>query len=133
MNIFLVRHGKYQTDLQGKPSGLSREGQEEVTFLRKYLDAHHVVFDKAFSSTKKRALETAEILCDHFQKSDFLTPNADVDTAFEIIPKEGNILVVSHLPLLEKLSERLGELVSFEPATIAIFSDKGLVKMVTPS
>lgn len=133
MNIFLVRHGKYQPNPTGENEGLTEEGKREVALLRDYFAQNEIVFDKVLTSPKTRTIETASILNSEFEKHDFLTPNADPDTAFEMIPKKGNILVVSHLPLLEKLSEKFGERISFEPASMAQFSEEGLIKVLSPS
>ena len=134
-NIFLVRHGSYNSKNIDPNEGLSDLGKEEVLRLKDFFKQENIVFDKALCSTKTRALDTGKILCGDCkleQLSD-LSPSSSVDKAYDCIPRENNVLVVTHLPLLNGLSERFGELVSFEPSTMAHFTENGLERIIFSS
>ncbi len=130
MNIFLVRHGKYNPSHIDRSEGLSEEGRRDILLLHDYFNKEKISFDDSFCSPKTRAVQTAEILCQNSKKTNDLSPSSSAKKAYDIIPKEGNILVVTHLPILEDLSEMLGERVSFEMGTLAQFTEEGLKRVI---
>lgn len=135
MNIFLVRHGKYTPAHIDATEGLSEEGKREVLNLRQQLDKEGIRFDQVLTSPKKRAKETAELLRGTAPLLEIATlkPNTMPEEAYHAIPQTGNVLVVSHLPLLQSLAEKYGASISFEPATLACFTKDGLKKVIIPS
>ena len=58
--IYLVRHGRQDTKLFNEDASLSSIGRKQAELLRDRLKGIH--FDKIYSSTLKRAIETSDIL-----------------------------------------------------------------------
>lgn len=66
MNLFLVRHGETDWNLEGRLMGqtdipLNKNGREQAKTLQKKLE--NIKFDICYTSPLKRARETAEIIC----------------------------------------------------------------------
>jgi probable phosphoglycerate mutase len=82
INIFLIRHGfscgnaKEGVIGQENESPLTDLGVEQAALLAKRLQSEDIQFDKIFSSTYKRAKQTAEIL---FPKSKIIFSDALVE------------------------------------------------------
>ena len=65
--IYIVRHGQTDWNLEGRYQGridieLNSKGREQASEIKEKLK--EVKFDKVFSSSLKRALETAQIITD---------------------------------------------------------------------
>lgn len=133
MNIILVRHGKYKTDDKDEDAGLDDEGIEEIKMLREHLDDDKIAFDVVITSPKIRTRQTAEILCDCCNDFKEISPSLPIDVIYDFIPKTGTVLFVFHNPSLTAIAEKFGEHVTFEPGTMAHFTDDGLKKIFTPS
>ena len=66
MDIFIIRHGQSQADLEDRHEGradfeLTELGQKQAKALGEWLKEHYKI-EKIFSSTLKRAAETAQII-----------------------------------------------------------------------
>ena len=59
-HIYLIRHGKQDTDLFNEDADLSIVGTRQAELLREYLADYS--FDKIYSSVLKRAVQTSDIL-----------------------------------------------------------------------
>jgi phosphohistidine phosphatase SixA len=126
--LCLVRHGRATG--QGHDSGLMPEGAVYVATLGRFLHREGWTPAAAFSSPYARARDTARILLAELA-SDLplaqvgeLTPDWDPDDALHALRAhglpEGRVLVVSHMPLVARLAQRLtGEIVDFHPGKLA--------------
>merc|ERR1719233_1706993 len=70
MKLYLIRHGESEMNLRtdvicgrSNSTPLTAKGREEAWALGKRFAAQKLSFDKVYSSTAKRARETAEIAC----------------------------------------------------------------------
>ena len=68
MNIFIVRHGETNYNLEGRYAGrldisLNETGIKEAYEVKEKLSS--IKFDKVYSSPLTRAYETAKIICDN--------------------------------------------------------------------
>ena len=109
MKLYLVRHGE-----AGEDDHITTKGREESAKNALALKQFHPDIQAVHHSVKLRAKETAqifhEILCHHaplieregIKPMDLPEPIAD-----ELVVATENIMIVSHLPLLEKLSSLL--------------------------
>lgn len=67
--IYLIRHGQTRFNLQKKIQGfcdspLTVLGIQQAQVARKHIDSLSIVFDDAYCSTSKRAIDTLKILTD---------------------------------------------------------------------
>jgi alpha-ribazole phosphatase len=74
MNLYLVRHGQTESNLQNRYLGsfeeeLSLQGVNEIRKTKELIK--QVCFDKIFSSERKRAIDSAKILVDKEMACDF--------------------------------------------------------------
>lgn len=119
MDIILVRHGKAQHPAIDPEKGLSPKGETEVKSVAKRikqrLEKSQGKLGRIIHSDKKRAKDTAELIAaildddtpveEHLN----LAPEDPVDPILnEIVHERESILIVSHLPFLPHLMEKLG-------------------------
>lgn len=111
MKVFLIRHGQASSVEVDPEKGLSKEGREEVSLLLNLLKDEKV--DRVFHSGKARAKQTAEILAkglglDSPIEKTGLMPNDEVlATALELDLEEGNLMLVGHMPFVDRLANAL--------------------------
>jgi phosphohistidine phosphatase len=111
MALFLVQHGKNLPKDIDPEKGLSNEGKNEVETIAARAKEYGVSVSAIRHSGKKRARETAEIF------SGFLKPRAGVDEMKGLAPLDDvtkvdlkadeNLMLVGHLPFMEKLASYL--------------------------
>ena len=109
MALFLVQHGKSLPREKDPEQGLSKEGLAETQTMAALAAENNVQVMRILHSGKKRALQTAEIFVKVLEpeggmsRGAGLAPLDDV-TAFGAMLDNGeNIMVVGHLPFMEKL------------------------------
>lgn len=112
MNLYLLRHGEAESVATASAGRqLTEAGYEEIENVARQFVGRHLVIDKCFVSPALRAQQTAETFLSQLfhppvpQTLDALDANcraADVMAALEDI-RDGNILLVSHNPLLSEL------------------------------
>jgi len=109
MKLFLVRHGESDETDQ-----ITAKGREESAKNALALKQFHPEITTVYHSTKMRAKETAEIfhevLCHHtplVEKEGIKPIDAPEPIADELSSFTKSIMVVSHLPFLEKLTSLL--------------------------
>ncbi|MBN1894763.1 histidine phosphatase family protein [bacterium] len=109
--LYLIRHGRYDPEAG---SGLTEPGKSECKNVAGWLAARDPGVSSIFHSGKKRALETAEIFAAVLRmKSGPIimpgtSPNDDPDpVAASLTGMNETLLLVSHLPFLERLVHRL--------------------------
>lgn len=111
MALFLVQHGKSRPREEDPARGLSTEGREEVALIAAMAKDHGVVVSVIRHSGKTRARQTAEIFSNH------LAPGGGVHAATGLAPLDDvagldltdaeNLMLVGHLPFMEKLTTYL--------------------------
>ena len=115
MEVIIMRHG--QATFSGLDRVLTNDGINEVKNTARNLCAHFTI-DTILSSPKTRAVQTAQIVQETLSRrspqveilSD-LTPSGDPDTCFDYLqarfdkPNDHAVLLVSHIPLVQKLVE----------------------------
>ncbi len=110
MALFLVQHGTCLPKDLDPERGLSEQGIQEVTNIAADADSHKIHVTRIYHSGKKRALQTAEIIATALQpengvhSTSGLNPLDDVVSFLNVIEKEDHIMLVGHLPFMEKLT-----------------------------
>ncbi len=111
MPLLLVQHGKYLPKEKDPEKGLSPEGRKDVEQIGEMLRNFGVPVNEIWHSGLKRARETAEIFTASLGsglepiRKDGLAPLDDV-TVLHPFPEE-NIMIVGHLPFMEKFASYL--------------------------
>jgi len=109
MPLYVVQHGKSLPKADDPEKGLSEEGIRETQLIAKVAKGYGVAVSRIVHSGKKRARQTAErmgtALCPdkEIQKRSGMNPLDDVAAFTEKVPLDQNIMLVGHLPFLEKL------------------------------
>lgn len=109
MALFLVQHGKSLPKEKDPDQGLSKDGFAETKALAELAVENNVQIVRIIHSGKKRALQTAEIFLQALEpeagisKGAGLAPLDDVSEFAATLTNEENIMVVGHLPFLERL------------------------------
>ena len=105
MELYLVQHGGARDEKEDPQRRLTQKGKEETEKVAKLLN---VKCDIIMHSGKARARETAEIFAKYLNakisEEKGLAPLDDVIPWVERLNKEErNIMIVGHLPFLQKL------------------------------
>jgi phosphohistidine phosphatase len=113
MALLLVQHGKSQPKEVDPEQGLSVEGRAETGEIASAAKRHGVRIARIVQSGKKRAAQTAEIFASALQptggvqKGDGLNPLDDVAAFAEKIAASEDLMLVGHLPFMERLASFL--------------------------
>ncbi|ART81095.1 phosphohistidine phosphatase SixA [Oceanisphaera avium] len=119
MNIFIMRHGQATPDaFSDAVRPLTEQGIDEVSLMARWLAPQVPHFDLVLVSPYLRAQQTWQqmatiIPASHVETCDELTPNCDADLSASLVLAHasaypnGNILVVSHMPMVGYLVESL--------------------------
>ncbi len=109
MAIFLVQHGKSLPKEKDPDQGLSREGLAETQSMSQLAADMNIQVERIIHSGKKRALQTAEILMKALEpeagimKGSGLAPLDDVASFASTLNSQEQVMIVGHLPFLERL------------------------------
>ncbi len=109
MAIYLVQHGKCLTKDVDPDRGLANEGIRETKIISSVAGNYEVPVDIIVHSGKKRAQQTADIFAEALSPSQGVTkisginPMDDVTAFSETVDTTKNMMVVGHLPFMEKL------------------------------
>jgi len=109
MALFLVQHGKSLPKEEDPNQGLAKEGLAETRAIAELAAENNVQLMRIIHSGKKRALQTAEIFLKTLEpeagmiKGAGLAPLDDVTTFAATVNGEEDIMVVGHLPFMERL------------------------------
>lgn len=130
MAIYLVQHGKNSPKDADPEKGLSNEGKKDVECIAQMAKEYKVSVLAIKHSGKKRARQTAEILAhalepgDGFAEMEGLGPLDDVTKPS--IKADENVMLVGHLPFMERLTSYLitG---SFDKPRVIQFQNGGIV------
>ncbi|MDH4230575.1 MAG: phosphohistidine phosphatase SixA [Nitrospirota bacterium] len=113
MTLLLVQHGKSLPKEVDPEQGLSDEGRAETEKIASAAKEHGVRIARIVQSGKKRAVQTAEIFASALQpaagvqKADGLNPLDDVAAFAEKIAASEDLMLVGHLPFMERLASFL--------------------------
>ncbi len=131
MRLYLVQHGKALSEDIDPKRPLSEEGKRDTEGIAKFLKGK-IDLDIIWHSEKLRAKETAQILAEHLLPKEGLRelrgllPLDPVESLPEkIIRERKNIMIVSHLPFLQKLCSLI--LTGSEDYNLINFSQAGCV------
>ena len=125
MKLYLVQHGQSLPKEVDPKQPLSEEGRVNTERIGEFLKMKDIRVDSIWRSAKLRAIETAEIIAHYLENKsiierDDLNPLDPVDKFPEEITKlDKSLVIVGHLPFLQKLASLLltgspdFELVSF--------------------
>lgn len=109
MALYIVQHGKSLSKDIDPEKGLSDEGRAEVEHIAEVAKTYGVRVAQIKHSGKKRAQQTAEIFASAFTPElgvktiDGINPMDDVSTFSDGIDFGADIMLVGHLPFMERL------------------------------
>jgi phosphohistidine phosphatase len=115
MKLYLIQHGEAKSEVEDPERSLTARGEKQVTSISKVAMGLHIRPSKVYHSGKLRAKQTAEIITSALkipnlfvQATQGLNPNEDIRPWAEQISKETeDLMLVGHLPFLEKLTSFL--------------------------
>ena len=113
MALLLVQHGKSLPKDKDPAKGLSEEGISEVERIAGIAKKYGVNVHRIMHSGKKRALQTAEIFAEALepdggiQEIEGINPLDDVAAFADKIEISDNLMLVGHLPFMERLTSHL--------------------------
>ena len=142
MDVYLVQHAQAKSTEQDAACPLSEEGVANIERASAYAEKLGFAIDRIYHSGKLRAKQTAEILARHLGVADKVETKKGLDPSDSVAPitdwlgrlsSEGirNILIVGHLPFLDKLTSLL--VAGTEDAHVVAFQNAGIVKLVPKS
>ncbi len=126
--LVLMRHGHAQQAAEDYIRPLSARGREAAALAAEEFLSSGVRFDAVLSSSARRALSTAEIVCKHCRipgpeerRDLYLAPASDCLDVLRGLPDARScVLLVAHNPGISELARRLlGLPVSLAPAEYA--------------
>ncbi len=113
MALFLVQHGKSLSKNQDPEQSLSEEGLSDVQRIANGAKEQKIPISRILHSGKKRAQQTADIFAAAFNPTDWvqkisgINPLDDVSHFADKINSTENLMLVGHLPFMEKLTSYL--------------------------
>ena len=134
MALFLVQHGKSLPKEVDPEQGLSDEGRAETEEIASIAKERGVRVARIVQSGRKRAAETAEIFSAFLmppgglQPSDGLSPLDDVIAFAEKMESSEDLMLVGHLPFMERLASFL--ITGSADSPVIRFQNSGIVCLV---
>jgi phosphohistidine phosphatase len=113
MALYLIQHGRSLTKEQDPEQGLSGEGVSDVERIAGVAKGYGVHVTLINHSGKKRARQTAEIFASALnpdkgvEEISGLNPLDDVRAIAERLNAEDDLMLVGHLPFMERLTPYL--------------------------
>jgi phosphohistidine phosphatase len=135
MALFLVQHGKSLPKDKDPKKGLSQEGIAETERIAQVAKGYAVGVSKITHSGKTRARQTAEIFEEALKppggihESSGLSPLDDVTVFADTIDSTKDVMLVGHLPFMERLTAYLITGSSEKP--VFKFQNSGIVCLDT--
>ncbi len=129
--IYLVQHGRSLLKEEDPQQGLSQQGAVEAGLIAHRLMEQSVPVARIEHSDKHRALQTAQIFADLLYpvhgvvERPGLKPMDDVAPIAEYLAPELDVMLVGHLPFLQKLLSRM--LTGREDLSLLNFQNAGVV------
>ncbi|MBU2489165.1 MAG: phosphohistidine phosphatase SixA [Proteobacteria bacterium] len=130
MALYLVQHGRSLSKAQDPEKGLSPQGEVEVRRMGEVASGYGVSMGEVVHSGAKRARQTAEILASLLgtgepRKISGIAPMDEPEAFAAGLPLDPDLLVVSHLPFLDRLT---GLLVAGDPdRSVFLFQKSGIL------
>jgi phosphohistidine phosphatase len=131
MALYLVQHGKSLSKNVDIHEGLSEEGIAEVKRIAGVAAQYGINVSKILHSGKTRARQTAQIFAsslnvrNEIEETKGMKPLDDVVRFAEKINASDHIMLVGHLPFLEKLTSYL--VVGSDEKSVFKFQNGGIV------
>jgi len=130
MKLYLVQHGEAKSEAEDPERSLTARGEKEVRRVATVAKKMDIRASKIYHSGKRRAQQTAEIIASALtlpvESAQGLNPLEDVRPWAERISKEAkDLMIVGHLPFLEKLASLL--LCGDESARVVLFRYEAIV------
>jgi phosphohistidine phosphatase len=131
MALYLVQHGKSLTKDKDPQKGLSQEGIAETERIAQAAKEYAVTVLKITHSGKTRARQTAEIFeaalkpLDGIHEGSGLNPLDDVTVFADTIDSTKDIMLVGHLPFMERLTSYL--ITGYFEKPVFKFQNSGIV------
>jgi len=131
MKLYLIQHGMALSEEKDPAKPLSPEGKEETQRTAEFLKTKNIEVDAVWHSPKLRANQTAQIVansifCAEIKERDDLNPLDSVETFPEEIKSfNKNLMIIGHLPFLQKLAALL--LSESETNQFISFKNSGIV------
>ncbi|MGD8881671.1 MAG: phosphohistidine phosphatase SixA [Desulfobacterales bacterium] len=113
MALYLIQHGKSLPKDQDPDQGLSEEGVTETERIARLSQDYGVNVSQIRHSVKTRARQTAEILAralkpqNNIQEITGIKPMDDVTACAAKIDPDENVMLVGHLPFMERITSYL--------------------------
>ena len=133
MKLYLIQHGLSLAKEEDPERPLSTQGKAQTQRTAEYLKSRSIKVDTIWHSTKLRAVKTAEIIaealaCGKIQARDDMNPLDMVEKLpGEILASNKDIMIIGHLPFLQKLANCL--LTGSEESEIIAFKNSGVVSL----
>ena len=131
MALFLAQHGISEPKERDPARGLSPVGRQETELIAGVAKNYSIPVQQVFHSGKARAQQTADIFQEVLgvEKQaitlEGVNPLDDVKTFAGEVQLDGNVMLVGHLPFLEKLVSHL--LCGDEEKRIYRFQNSGIL------
>ncbi len=132
MTLYLVQHAKAASAQADPERPLTEDGRRDIQKIAAFIKTLNLSVDYLWHSGKKRAAQTADALAEVVEiriettARDGLAPNDDVTVIKnEIEAAQHDIMLVGHLPFLDKLASLL--LTGSESASAVAFKNAGIV------
>ena len=131
MALYLVQHGKSLPKDQDPNQGLSEEGKAETERIARIAADEGLTISQIRYSVKDRARQTAEIFArtlnpqQGVQEISGIKPMDDVSEAAARLDPSENVMLVGHLPFMERLTAFL--IVGSSDKPIFKFQNSGIV------
>ncbi|MFW6129090.1 MAG: phosphohistidine phosphatase SixA [Candidatus Aminicenantaceae bacterium] len=111
MKLYLVRHAQAKSKQEDPERSLSEQGLSEINKVASFLSAQSMIqVSHVFHSGKNRARQTAEVLSEHLTFADNIKKESSLEPlenpgkwANRLVDEKENIMLVGHLPHLNKL------------------------------
>jgi phosphohistidine phosphatase len=135
MALFLVQHGKSLPKDKDPQKGLSPEGIEETERIAQAAKEYAVPVSKITHSGKTRARQTAEIFeaalkpSGGIHEDGGLNPLDDVTVFADTIDRTNDVMLVGHLPFMERLTAYL--ITGYFEKPVFKFQNSGIVCLDT--
>ena len=113
MALYLVQHGLSLSKHVDPEKGLSPEGTSAVNRIAEIAQKYQVRVNQIRHSGKKRAQQTADIFADMLappkgvQQISGINPLDDVSVIAGTISSDDNVMLVGHLPFMERMTSFL--------------------------
>ncbi|MFH2139146.1 MAG: phosphohistidine phosphatase SixA [Candidatus Omnitrophota bacterium] len=150
MKIYITRHGEAFAGEENPEQPLTDQGRQDTLKVAYFLKSINANINIIYSSTKNRALQTAQIFSEElwpkegsFERKD-LGPNDPVENiCLELNAQDKDVMIVGHLPFVSRLASRLltgqemDTWLSFKPSGVVClektpFGDWQLIFIVMP-